>query len=173
MLEKNGLLLQHHAYQRVAMNEAMEDAASLKGWVKPFAPDIDFIDKDALIAQLGWVGSDGAFEWWNLASQKFHRYYAIDFAIRYRGELCGLCLAYARPGSKEISIDSLQGNPSPEHSLKGLILPLSQYVLSVYGTLLKATQIVVEQPLPGSETAYRRNGFERDGDSFTYEIPGV
>lgn len=139
----------------------------------PSSIEIDYIDMEAVIAQLPWRKDGFDFGWSDLACLKFKQSHVIDFAISYEGELCGLCCAFAWPGSGEICIEALQANPSPDHKLKGYIVQIARVVLSVYGQLIGASVILVDQAEPGSEKAYLKGNFERHEGRFAYEIPEV
>lgn len=143
----------------------------IEGWDLPSSIEIDYIDMEAVIAQLSW-GKDGFdFGWSDLACLKFKQSHVIDFAIWYEGELCGLCCAFAWPYSNEICIEALQANPAPDHKLKGYIIQIARVVLAAYGQQVNASVVLVNQAEPGSENAYLRSRFERHDDGFAYAIP--
>lgn len=158
--------------QRAAMVAAEQAAPSvIEGWDLPSSIEIDYIDMEAVIAQLPW-GKDGFdFGWRDLACLKFKQSHVIDFAIWYEGELHGLCCAFAWPNSGEICIEALQAHPDRDHKLRGYIIQIARVVLAFYGKLVGASVILVNQAEPGSEIAYLKSRFEPHDDGFAYVIP--
>ncbi|WP_273808425.1 MULTISPECIES: hypothetical protein [unclassified Pseudomonas] len=155
--------------QRAAMFVAEQDAAQIIHNIgNPLDLEIRFIDKEAVIVQANWNGAKYSFEWHRIASYKYLHAEVIDFAIWYRGTLCGLCCAFV--SGDQVLLDTLQGCPDDDHPLKGYVVKLAIYVLSTYGKLIGATEIAIPQPLEGAVQVYLTNGFTYHGGVLEYQI---
>jgi len=120
------------------------------------------IDAQALIAFEQW--KDPYFSWEEVTGWKAREPLALDIAIWFGDELCGMCIANPNKSRHRIRIVRLEGRPGMFHPLKKSIAPLSLTVIEQYAQIIGSRIIEVQEPLAGAVSTYQRLGFEFDSD---------
>ncbi|MFU2328242.1 hypothetical protein [Pseudomonas sp. NFX98] len=120
------------------------------------------IDAQALNAFEQW--EDPHFSWNEVIGWKAREPLALDIAIWFGEELCGMCIANPNKSRHRIRIVRLEGRPGMFHPLKKRIAPLSLSVIEQYAQIIGSRIIEVQEPLAGAVSTYQRLGFEFDGE---------
>ncbi|MEX3776065.1 hypothetical protein [Pseudomonas sp. MYb118] len=118
------------------------------------------IDMQALTAFDQW--EDPHFSWHEVIEWKAREPLALDLAIWFNSELCGLCFANPNNSRQRIRIVRLEGNPGSAHPLKGRIATLTMIVVEQYAQVIGAGLLEIQEPRAGAVSIYRQLGFEFD-----------
>ncbi|MGP6430757.1 hypothetical protein [Pseudomonas paraglycinae] len=105
------------------------------------------IDSLALSAFECWESPH--FSWEEVIGWKAREPLALDIAIWFESELCGLCFANLNKSRQRIRIVRLEGRPRETHPLKNRVAPLSVLAIEQYariiGSIVKKAQILINQ----------------------------
>lgn len=121
------------------------------------------INAQALNAFELW--DDPHFSWGEVVGWKAREPLALDFAIWFDGELCGLCFANPNNSRQRIRIVRLEGSPKGVHPLKNRIAPLAILVIEQYAQIIGSRFIEVQEPLEGAISIYQQLGFYFDAEN--------
>lgn len=120
------------------------------------------INTHALAAWEHW--EDSYFSWDEVTEWKAREPLALDIAIWFDEQLCGLCFANPNRSRQRIRIVRLEGYPGTPHPLKKRIASLSILVIEQYARIIGSTLMEVQEPLDGAISIYKRLGFYFDAD---------
>jgi hypothetical protein len=120
------------------------------------------IDTQALDACELW--DDPHFSWNEVVGWKAREPLALDIAIWFDEELCGLCFANPNNSRRRIRIVRLEGRPREVHPLKNRIAPLAILVIEQYAQMIGGRFIEVQEPLEGAISIYQQLGFYFDAE---------
>lgn len=117
----------------------------------------------------------GGWEWPRIAGPILRRPTGFTLAIWSGGWLCGLCAGRTskrRPSGVRhtLSLSFLEGNPDPDHPLRGYVAPLAISTAEAYARALGISRVRLIEPLPGVFRIYERLGYQivREGASRVY-----
>lgn len=122
----------------------------------------DPIDEDALGAFEQW--DDPHFSWREVIEWKAREPLALDIAIWFESELCGLCFANPNGSRQRIRIVRLEGRPTEIHPLKNRIAPLAILVIEQYARTIGSTWMEAQEPFEGAVPVYQLLGFYFDNE---------
>ncbi|WP_445179387.1 hypothetical protein [Pseudomonas sp. McL0111] len=120
------------------------------------------IDANALIAFELW--DDPHFSWNDVIGWKAREPLALDIAIWFGSELCGLCFANPNKSRQRIRIVRMEGRPEKQHPLKNRIAPLSILVIEEYARIIGSILMEAQEPFAGAVPIYQLLGFGFDID---------
>jgi len=120
------------------------------------------INVQALKAWERW--QDPHFAWNEVAGWKASEPLALDLAIWFEAELCGLCFSNPNNSRQRIRIVRLEGRPGEDHPLKKRIAPLALLVVEQYAKIIGSRFIEVQEPLKGAISIYQQFGFYFDAE---------
>lgn len=118
------------------------------------------IDRQALSAFDRW--EDPHFSWHEVIEWKAREPLALDLAIWFNAELCGLCFANPNNSRQRIRIVRLEGSPRSAHPLKGRVATLAMIVVEQYAQVMGARLLEIQEPRAGAVSIYQQLGFEYD-----------
>lgn len=121
------------------------------------------IDAQALEACQHWEHPQ--FSWSEIHEWKAREPLALDIAIWFEEELCGLCFVNPNSSRRRIRIVRLEGRPKEAHPLKNRVAMLAIIVIDQYAQLLGSQLIEVQEPLKGAIPMYQQLGFYFDADN--------
>jgi len=130
-------------------------------------PDLSRVRFEAINASaLDACGSwkEPNFYWNDVVAWKAREPMAIDLAIWFDAELCGLCFANPNKSRQRIRIVRLEGRPTEPHPLKNRVATLALLVIEQYAQLLGSRYIEIQEPLKGAMPVYQQLGFSFDGE---------
>jgi hypothetical protein len=107
---------------------------------------------------------DPHFAWNEVIGWKASEPLALDLAIWFDEELCGLCFAIPNNSRQRIRIVRLEGRPGEDHPLKKRIAPLAILVVEQYAKIIGSRFIEVQEPLKGAISIYQQFGFYFDAE---------
>lgn len=106
-----------------------------------------------------WQGRIYPWDWTYIR----HKFWPIpsrfEMAISVHGRLCGLAIGNPSNGRRHLSAYYLEGNPDPQHPLKGMILPIVLGGLELYAKMLDCSYIRLVEPVAGLRPKYQSLGF--------------
>ncbi|MGE8151498.1 GNAT family N-acetyltransferase [Pseudomonas vancouverensis] len=120
------------------------------------------IDARALKAFEHW--DDPHFSWNEVIGWKTREPLALDIAIWYEDELCGLCFVNPNNSRQRIRIVRLEGRPNEPHPLRNRIATLAMIAIEQYAFFLGCQIIEVQEPNEGAVSIYLQLGFEFDSE---------
>ena len=148
----------------------VREAATLRAVLAAEEEDVDLselrissIDDQALRAFEAW-GSTNYFEWDMVPRWKQGSHQALDLALWFGAELCGLCYAEPSGRSMVVRVILLEGKPDPTHPLKQRVLAISLVALYIYCSTFGMTEIEIECPDAGAVPLYKEFGFGYDAE---------
>lgn len=88
-----------------------------------------------------------------------------EVAIWHNKVLCGVAIGRVCDSKQWLSLTHIEGNPDPNHPLKGMVVPLVVLGAQLYANLA-ATESVspllrIMNPVPGAVSTYNKAGFTR------------
>ncbi|MHC8325495.1 hypothetical protein [Pseudomonas sp. LB1P83] len=89
---------------------------------------------------------------------------ALDLAIWFGPELCGLCFANPNNSRLRVRIVRLEGKPGRPRRLKNRIAPLALIAVEHYARIIGSTLIEIQEPAEGAVPIYQKLGFEFDNE---------
>lgn len=89
---------------------------------------------------------------------------ALDIAIWFEEELCGLCFVNPNNSRRRIRIVRLEGRPGEIHPLKNRIATLAMIAIDQYAQIIGSKFIEVQEPSVGAISIYQQLGFKFDSD---------
>jgi hypothetical protein len=166
MSKKHFTSLKYQIYRSEAFKTAhvlASDNATLK-LLEIDTTSIKFgpIDTAALEASCSWGNACALYPWEEVQAWKKRDVRGLDLALWFRSDLCGMCYATPRKSQLCIKVILLEGNPSTDHPLKGLVAPLVLTAVRAYAVTLGCTQIEIENPDRGAIPWYNTLGFAFD-----------
>ena len=87
---------------------------------------------------------------------------ALDIAIWFDEELCGLCFANPNKSRLRIRIVRLEGRPKEAHPLKKRIATLAMIAIEHYAQIIGSRLLEVQEPQKGAVSIYQELGFDFD-----------
>lgn len=162
--------IRYQLYRSRARALAGIKTAQLQNELESFGQtDLDFskvryeaINTQALSAWELW--EDPQFAWDEVIGWKAREPLALDLAIWFGEELCGLCFANPNNSRRRIRIVRLEGRPGEVHPLKKRIAPLSILAIEQYARIVGSRFIEVQEPLEGAISIYQQLGFYYDDE---------
>ncbi|WP_367374560.1 hypothetical protein [Pseudomonas lini] len=118
------------------------------------------IDAQALDACEHW--QDPHFSWGEVVEWKAREPLALDIAIWFEEELCGLCFVNPNNSRRRIRIVRLEGRPKEAHPLKNRIATLAMLVIEQYAQIIGSRLLEVQEPCVGAVSIYQQLGFNFD-----------
>lgn len=146
------------------------------------ALSLHIVSRTSLQIQAGAIGSgplQQTLDWenrcyfWNWIDLK-RRFRNIparfELSISVQGEVCGLAIGKPSRGRRHLSVYFIEGNPDPQHPLKGRVLPILLEAAFLYAQALGCSFVRLIQPVEQLHALYRRHGFDfgktKDGRIF-------
>ncbi len=131
----------------------------------PTALDLSRVRFEAINAQ-----ALGAFEHWehphfswgDVVGWKAREPLALDIAIWFEDELCGMCFANPNKSRLRIRIVRLEGRPKEAHPLKNRVATLSMIDIEHYAKIIGSRFLEVQEPQEGAVSIYQELGFDFD-----------
>ena len=120
----------------------------------------DPINTQALDAFQRW--DDPYFSWHEVIEWKAREPLALDIAVWFEQQLCGLCFANPNNSRRRLRIVRLEGCPGGTHPLKNRIAMLALIVIEQYAQLIGSEVLEVQEPLEGAISIYQKLGFGFD-----------
>ncbi|MDD0967491.1 MULTISPECIES: hypothetical protein [Pseudomonas] len=120
------------------------------------------IDSLALSAFECWESPH--FSWEEVIGWKAREPLALDIAIWFESELCGLCFANPNKSRQRIRIVRLEGRPRETHPLKNRVVPLSVLAIEQYARIIGSSLIEAQEPFQGAIPIYEQLGFGLDNE---------
>ncbi len=120
------------------------------------------IDSLALSAFECWENPH--FSWVDVIGWKAREPLALDIAIWFESELCGLCFANPNKSQQRIRIVRLEGRPREPHPLKNRVAPLSVLAIEQYARIIGSSLIEAQEPFQGAIPIYEQLGFGLDSE---------
>lgn len=115
------------------------------------------INVEALTAFSLW--DEPHFSWNEVIAWKAKEPLALDLAIWFGLELCGLCFANPNNSRLRVRIVRLEGKPGRPSLLKNRIAPLALIAVEHYARIIGSTLIEIQEPAEGaaylSKTRFR------------------
>jgi hypothetical protein len=106
----------------------------------------------------------GGWDWEAIARPIWRRPAGLTLSIWSADQLCGLLAG--RPSRRRrdgrrhtLSLYYLEGNPNPDHALRGHVAELALSVAELYAEALGTVRVRLVQPLPGVYRIYARLGY--------------
>ncbi|CAG8865232.1 hypothetical protein PS726_04964 [Pseudomonas fluorescens] len=118
------------------------------------------IDTRALNAFVLW--EDPHFSWNEVVGWKAREPLALDIAIWFDDELCGMCFANPNNSRLRMRIVRLEGRPKEAHPLRNRIATLALIAIEQYAQLIGCRFLEVQEPLVGAVSIYQQLGFDFD-----------
>lgn len=110
-----------------------------------------------------WQGCpDRRLRWpWPDMRARFHRDYPARFELSAWSGNTLCCLALGRPSASSLhcGLHYLEGNPDPQHPLRGRVAALAITALQDYTVALGKREMRLVEPLPALVPYYQRFGF--------------
>ncbi|MFW9082880.1 hypothetical protein ACOI9X_26980 [Pseudomonas sp. P2757] len=162
--------LRYQLYKSQSRKLAAQSVAHLQRQLKLFdAQTIDLsrvrfdpINTQALDAFELW--DDPYFSWNEVIGWKAREPLALDIAIWFEEELCGLCFADPNNSRRRLRIVRLEGRPGGTHPLKNRIGMLALIVIEQYAQFIGCTVLKIQEPLSGAVSVYQKLGFGFDNE---------
>lgn len=162
--------LRYQLYKSQARKLAVIKTAQLQQELELVGPtDVDLsrvrfdaINAQAMTAWEHW--EDPHFAWSDVSGWKAKEPLALDLAIWFDEELCGLCFANPNNSRRRLRIVRLEGRPGKVHPLKKRIAPLSILAVEQYARIIGSRYMEVQEPLEGAISIYRHLGFYFDAE---------
>jgi hypothetical protein len=102
------------------------------------------------------------FLWGDIVVWKAREPLALDIAIWFDDELCGLCFANPNKSRLRIRIVRLEGRPKEAHPLKKRIATLAMIAIEHYAQIIGSRLLEVQEPQKGAVSIYQELGFDFD-----------
>lgn len=118
------------------------------------------IDRRALNASVLW--EDPHFSWNEVGGWKAREPLALDIAIWFDDELCGMCFANPNNSRLRMRIVRLEGRPKEAHPLRNRIATLALIAIEQYAQLIGCRFLEVQEPQVGAVSIYQQLGFDFD-----------
>ncbi|AYA06747.1 hypothetical protein V1951_21260 [Yersinia sp. 2544 StPb PI] len=97
------------------------------------------------------------FNWWKARHIQTKR---IDVSIRCRDFLCGLMLARRSRRQICVTLRYLEGNPDPNHPLKGYVLPIATLIAESFASQYGIATVCISRPEKGLIAQYASRGYQ-------------
>jgi hypothetical protein len=162
--------LKYQLYRSRARSLASLKIAELQKALELFDPtnlELSRVRFEAINTQTlnAWnLWTDQHFAWNEVIEWKAREPLALDLAIWFDEELCGLCFANPNNSRRRIRIVRLEGRPREIHPLKKRIASLSLLVIEQYARIIGSRCIEVQEPMEGAISIYRELGFFFDDE---------
>ncbi|MGL6241895.1 hypothetical protein [Pseudomonas sp.] len=118
------------------------------------------IDAQALSACMHW--EDPHYSWKEVTGWKAREPLALDIAIWFDVELCGMCFANPNNSRQRLRIVRLEGRQNEAHPLKNRIATLAMIVIEQYAQIIGSRLLEVQEPQEGAISIYQQLGFDFD-----------
>ncbi|TPG80325.1 hypothetical protein [Pseudomonas arsenicoxydans] len=102
------------------------------------------------------------FSWGDVVEWKAREPLALDIAIWFDDELCGMCFANPNKSRLRIRIVRLEGRPKEAHPLKNRIATLAMIAIEHYAHIIGSRFLEVQEPQEGAVSIYKELGFDFD-----------